>query len=60
MEKYDQITSPDDKGKAEFIRRSDNKSARVKITWFKASPDGDGMVAVGRVNAIRLSGLHWA
>ena len=59
MEKYDILTTPDDKGCALYRCVSDGKTARVKTSWFKKSPDGDGFVPRSRTKAIRLGMQHW-
>ena len=56
MDKYDQITTADEKGYALFRRVSDGKTARVPVRWFKK--DGDVMVPRSRVKEIRLDGLN--
>ena len=59
MEKYDILTTPDDKGCALYRRVRDGKTARVKTSWFKKSPDGDGFVPKSRTKAIRLGMQDW-
>jgi hypothetical protein len=59
MEKYDILTTPDDKGCALYRRVRDGKTAQVKTSWFKAAPDGNGLVPRSRTKAIRLGILDW-
>lgn len=59
MDKYDQITTADEKGYALFRRVSDGKTSRVPVRWFKKDGDGDGMVPRSRTKAIRLGMLDW-
>lgn len=59
MEKYDILTTPDDKGCALYRRVLDGKTARVKTSWFKKSPDGDGFVPKSRTKALRMAMLDW-
>lgn len=60
MEKYTRIGEPDEKGFVTAQRLSDNKLARVKRSFFKPSPGGDGIyIAKSKVKALRLDSLDW-
>lgn len=59
FDKYDLITAPSEQGYALFRRVADGKIALVKTSWFKPSPDGDGLVPSSRIKALRLSCMEW-
>ena len=59
LDKYDLITAPSEQGYATYRRVSDGKIALVKTSWFKQSPDGDGLVPSSRTKAVRLSVMEW-
>lgn len=60
MNKYEQVSTVL-KGKALFKRSKDGKTAEFKVSWFKPSPDGIGLVAKSRKNAIRIEDFgEWA
>ena len=59
FDKYDLITAPSEQGYATYRRVSDGKVTLVKTSWFKPSPDGDGLVPASRTKALRLDGMEW-
>lgn len=58
-EKYDIITTPKADGTAIYRRVSDGKVAVAKVSWFKSSPYGIGLIPASRTKALRIGGLKW-
>ena len=59
IDRYEILDEPDERGYVTVKRLADGKTATAKTTWFKKSPDGDGLVPRSRTKAIRLGMLDW-
>ena len=60
MNKYEQVSKVIE-GKALFKRSKDGKTAEFKVSWFKPSPNGVGLIPKSRKSAIRIEDFgEWA
>ena len=54
---YEQLTTADSKGEAEFRRISDGCTAYLKVAYFKPSPLGGGMIPGSGAKRIKIEQL---